>query len=225
MAITQVQNASARANGVTFKVVVFGSDVTAGNSIVAACAFDNATPTMTVTDSQSNPYTQDELLSADREASIDHSSDVAGGATTVTFTMASTGNVGGCIIEYDKVLELDQSASASQASGTSHSCGSITTTVADEVIVTSSRVTDAFAATVAAGFVELAALDREYFQERIVTSTETATGTWTSAASENVTSVIASYNEVVAGGEDQDWSWQGGGVRVPPDREIDVASY
>ncbi len=199
MAITQVQNNSARVANGTSLDIVFDSAVTSGNSIVVAIGHSFSAAT-SVTDNNSNTYTQDQINIATRVAELYHSSNVASGVTTVTVTAGSASAIGATIFEYDKNITLDVAGQAEQTTGTIHPCGNITTTVEDTVIITSSRNFNAYAGTPAPGFTEITEDLREYVQERISTVIETVGSAWTSAADSDVTSVIAAYKEVISPG-------------------------
>jgi hypothetical protein len=231
MAIARVQVKGATFSSVTTAALAYDSSPSAGNSQIVMLAMQTSGITATIADNQSNSYTEDEYFDPggenSRPAYIWSSSNVAGGATTVTITPSALVSLALVLLEVDQQIEVDDNAHLFLSSSpfTTHPCGEITTTVADTYVVTcSANSSDALTETPETGYTELFESARAFFQERIPTSTETLTGTWESTGLIGTTSGHVAYKESAAA-PGQDLTWQGGGMYLPPTEEIVVVAY
>ena len=129
--------------------ITFGSNTVKGNSIIVALGMGEVeigggSPiTLAVTDSQSNTYTEavKASQSTTQEAAIFYATNIAGGADTITITIAGSGSsntaIAAEIYELSGLIAvapntLDQTATGSNAGSTSVSVGSMTPLVPNE---------------------------------------------------------------------------------------------
>lgn len=175
----------------------------AGDHVVVSVALRTDATISSVAGSTNGAFAQAGTHQTDTttRSAIYYFENATGGAETITVT------TGASVVAYVNVSawtgirtsgSLDQNNGASNASGTSHSHGSITTTGAG-VIVTASAQSGVAAETVSSGFTALTnAAARDYFQYKISASPETTTATYTTDASVATTGKIANFLDVAA---------------------------
>ena len=139
-AIAMVQVATNAGGGSTTKSATFGSNTSAGNLIIACASFTDTTTFSSVSDTQSNSFTQfgTEVDDGEEKAHCYYAKNIVGGADTVTFTVAASAYIEMYIHEVSGVSytnPFDQSCTAPYLHpGTNTiSCG-VTTTAANEIL-------------------------------------------------------------------------------------------
>jgi hypothetical protein len=178
--------------------------VSAGNLLVICIAVRTDVAVNSVAGSVNASWpqagtTQDDNTTNTRQYYVENCS---GGSETVTVTTASSATVYLNLSEWSGIrtsTALDQTNGASNASGTSHSHGSITTT-GPGLIITASAQNGAATETVATGFTALTNTGaRDYFQYKISSGAETTTATYTTDVSVASTARIANFLDASAG--------------------------
>lgn len=193
MAIAFVQARSASSQSAPTSLA-YTSPLTAGNTAFVCLGYtDNSVDPTGCTDNNGNTYS---LLKRSggtlpsRATDIWICNGVVGGAATVTVTWnGSKSGIGICILEYThdvgQQFTIDQQNSDSDNSAVlSFPHGSITTTVADELILTSGHITKSGGGTLAApaGYTRRSSTsvtNSVFVMERIVSATETTNPTAT----------------------------------------------
>jgi hypothetical protein len=215
MAITLIQTVSgneaiATGSGPYKNVYSFSITPTSGNTLILSTGYGDA-DTITISDNKSNTWAMDKTqsLTSHRQAVIWRASNVASGATTIT-VQANSGQFPDSAYICDEFSglqssPLDQTTGANTSSGTTYSAGSVTTTVADELLIgaivtensTPSLTGDAAWQTIltqAAGDI-YTAISRQY---RIVSSTGTYSWTVTNSTPYFAAQAVATYKGVAA---------------------------
>lgn len=134
--LSVVQTIAGSGSG-TSTTLVFGGNVTAGNSIAVGVS-SGANPANSITDSLGNNYVQIAGASTggnNQNSRIFMANNINGGACTVTVTLGGTGgNIQACAQEINANLTLDH-FSNNTGLGTTATPGSITTSVASEYVM------------------------------------------------------------------------------------------
>jgi len=145
-----------KANGVTggaakTLAIAFGSNTTKGSGIIVSLGMgevqSGATITLAVTDSQGNTFTQAAFASQSttQEASIFYATNTAGGADTVTITIAGASSTTTAIaaeiyevtgLAYLSSVVLDQTNTGSNSSSTAVATGIVTPRTPNELVFT-----------------------------------------------------------------------------------------
>jgi hypothetical protein len=128
-------------NTSTWKMKLLNPTAT-NDTIIVACMYANATnPTMSVTDDQSNSWTTDKAINDAgniAQMGIAHASAVAANTKVVTISWSHSVNFYKCTgMVVNNVTGLDATCGSIAQSGTTWNCSSMTTTQANDFIVTS----------------------------------------------------------------------------------------
>jgi hypothetical protein len=143
MSITLVQSKSTNQSSGGSLALAFNSSITSGNAIIVAvlCGSDPATPTIS---DGVNTYTALSEVSLTNSSSVSlrlfYALGVASGATTVTATAGSGNVLSIAIHEYSGIVGYDTSVSNTGATGNTQPAGSITTSVATELLFAATAV-------------------------------------------------------------------------------------
>lgn len=176
----------------------------AGDHVVVCVALRTDAVINSVVGSTNGAFTQAGSPQTDTttRSAIYYFENAAGGAETITVTTAAS------VVAYVNVSawtgirtsgSLDQNNGANNASGTSHSHGSITTT-GPSAIITVSAQSGVATETVSSGFTALTNIGaRDYFQYKISGSSETTSATYTTDVSVATTGKIANFLEPDSG--------------------------
>lgn len=228
MPITLVQDVQAAAGGTTTVTPTLGVGATAGNLLVAAAAY-RADRTLSMP-AAFNLAVDGQNSSADtthQDCAIWYTI-AAGGETGIVFTISATGNVSGWVGEYAAtagsawVTPLDQTGAKTEASASVVLLSSsVTTTVADEVVVCSYAWNDSGLGLPTGrsysnsfteqGFANNGTNNAIAGVHRILTSTTTTStnAAWTNGS--NVICVIASFKGDVVGATVDPYPYVDGG--------------
>lgn len=210
MAITFVQanGASGQGGGAISFTFAITTPLIAGNIAFIALGYtDNGIVPTTVVDNLGNTFALlKRALASSRGTDLWWCTGVAAGASTVTVTFTSgKSGVGICALEYaptvGQTFTLDQQNNASNAAAvTSFPHGSITTTVAVELILTVGRLNQSI--TVAAGYTarnNLVGSNSVTVMERITAATLTTNPTPTGAIATAYGAMVVSLYEIADG--------------------------
>jgi hypothetical protein len=216
MAIVRVQGKAIPRNAGGTSSVALDSSTTAGNLLVVFFmnfySQTNYGGTPTAADG-TNTYAT--AISRDNGGGayspslfIFYAMNIAGGAVTVTINDHIGGDVIGYVVEYSGLATtsvVDQTASNQNASSTSFASSSVTTTVADELLLGWHGVTGASPATTTAPFALIADLNPSgsihvWAQEAIVSATGSYQSAGTISPAAVIDNVIATFKGAGGGG-------------------------
>ena len=206
MAAIGVQNA---ATGTANSLALALNGITAGSLIVVCMHCRSTGGCVSVSGTLNGSYTQAVASAAENAVFYFMNSASGNESLTLTFSGGPTANYGEAF-EFTGIATtgaLDQTNSNTNASGTSHSCGSITTTGAG-VIVASAETGGAVNKTPDdAGFTKIAYTpadaSRPYSAYKISSGAETNTGSFTTNAATASYAAIANFLDVGGGGGGQ----------------------
>lgn len=202
-AIAFVQSPAGGVTGTASSVnLAFGSNCTAGNCIVCVWRYSVGGLTVTLSDTQSNTYTSnavEQIVTGDGNATvgIGYALNIAGGATTVTFSVGVSRTLRFLIAEFSGVATssaFDQSNHA-EGSGTAIASGSVTPTTDGQLLVCGYENVNTSATSVGTDFTlaSQTANDRTGLEYYIQTTAAAHDGTWTQAASQVWGAVIGTF--------------------------------
>lgn len=208
MALAFVQDTSgAIADGGT---LAYGSNVGSGTLLAALIMIPSGTLSVNgITDSLGNTWALGVKSGVDNTRIIEiwYAACPTGGANTVTFDW--TGAVNGQVVlaefsGFPNGVTKDQTNSlADSAAGTNHSCGDITTTVAEEVVLASHGFDSGFSVSSReTNYVALETNVRQDSHYLLTSGTLTTDGDITTADIERGPSAIASFYATAGGGGD-----------------------
>mgnify|MGYP001570388569 CR=1 FL=1 len=205
-AIAWVQGAESALTSATTQAITFGSSTTTGNTIICGTAFATSVNLLSAADtSGANTYTlltETTRVAADISVQQFYATNITGGWTVLTATYQNSSNAKGVqCAEFSGMGQagLDQQAGNAQdnpGTGTDAvTSGNVTTTAADEVLFTTSCCTPT---TINVGtnytYIDAAPLTDQGSAYRIVSSTGTYAGTWTSnGAADDFATRIATF--------------------------------
>ncbi|MGE3703682.1 MAG: hypothetical protein AB7I13_00310 [Vicinamibacterales bacterium] len=189
----------------TGDTLAFGTNTTAGNSIIAVVRIgDVAATTPTVTDSQSNNYTRDKVQtrSSVGSLSIHRASNIVGGACTLTVsTGVAATTIKWLIIEYSGQLAVDVAAVSAAGNDAAPTPGNIVTSTAATLLVTAIAVNDAGTEDAPTNFTERTQVS-SYMSaaDRKVASATTYAAVWALGGSNPWCAILAAYKDGAGGG-------------------------
>jgi hypothetical protein len=205
MAFTLTQQSSQDVEGVTGQTITYGGAVAAGSLLTVEIGIRDTTVISGVADNVNGAWTAGPNLSdgpSSTRSAIFYKINSTAGTPTVTITYAASPVSSIAQIQEwapsNSNAVVDQQNTNANASGTSHSHGSITTTGAGLIctVVTFGASTTK---TVASGFTELTHDGfRMYAQYKITTTGETTTATMTSGSSATSSAAILSFTDAVS---------------------------
>jgi len=150
-----IQSRSVDSGSVSSATLAYNSNIIAGSLLIQAARVGSGTATIAMT-SPGNIHTQDksQLFSTDTAALTIHSApNAAAGATTVTATLTGgPATLRWAIHEYGSMATsapVDVSASAQSTGGSPADSGSITTTVADDLLFVAGAADDVWSSVTA----------------------------------------------------------------------------
>lgn len=205
-AITRVQSKSGSVSGGNSLTLTFDNPTASGNSVIVAVGSYFGGVIFTISDNKSNSYTSDRIHSISPDE-VYRSSNILGGSShQVTITPNSGGQyLVAVIVEYsgmDSANPKDQTAEGAN-SGTAYTTSSVTTTLADELLVGWHRVAADIAWTPASGWTivrEIGDGNHEaILQDRIVSSTGSYASSGVMSSAQNTRDLLVTYNQAAAG--------------------------
>lgn len=200
-----VQDDSKETASGTGDTLAFGTNTTAGNTIIAVVRIgDTASTTPTVTDSQGNSYTRDKVQtrSSVGSLSIHRASNIVGGACTLTVaTGVAATTIKWLIIEYSGQFATDTTPVSAQGNDAAPASGNLTTATATTLLLTAIAVNDAGTEDAPAGYTERTQVS-SYMSaaDQKVSSTGTYGATWALGGSNPWCCILAAYKDGAGGG-------------------------
>lgn len=206
---TRVQAPTGTSGTGTTATCSFASNVTAGNFI--AVHVSSAVAANTPTDTRGHTYVASQaetVVNASNRTRLFYVPNITGGANTVTVTFGSSSAWILNIVEYSgvKLTSPLLHINASTGFGTAASSGSVTTTIADTLLLSSGVIENPAGDTIAAGSGWTEVLNTQrgsavpatgHLEERMPNATGTYTGTATLASSTNWAWQIAAFEGLV----------------------------
>lgn len=201
MAIAFVQSKTFPGNASTPNSVGFTNNVATGNSIIVATRNSTGSPSVNVSDSLGNIYTEigtTQTTPGGANLRLFYAKNIIGGKCTVTLSWAGGSSNRAQMAEYsgcDTTSPLDQTAKSSGTS-TTPSSGNITTTVADELLFCAVATDggNTFTAGTSFNLREVAGDVAVQIEDRIVSATGTYAGTMTlTGGSAGWAAIVASF--------------------------------
>ena len=194
-----IQSAQINTSG-TSAALAYTSNNAAGNLLICAIRRGATIDPTSITDSRGNTWVlaRKQTYNGGIDAFwVYHALSCAAGANTLTVTWAASVSIRIAILEYSDFAAtgavLDQVTGAEGFSTTPNS-GSVTTTVATELLFSAASVANSFAFTAGASYTEREEVATKIAAEdRNVTATGTYDGTWTLSAIDNWGCALATY--------------------------------
>ena len=202
-----VQSSSNGANSVTTINSTPASNVTAWNLIVLV-THNNTTETPSVSDNQSNTYTQHIQVSNDRELTIFSTIAASTGSLTVTLTTVGSNRLGLSVNEFSGSWDssrVDGTPASATGTGTAVSSGN-TTTTGNAVFVGGVSISSVTTGCVlGVGYSNLDSSDTGRFcsESKVITGATTDDADFT-ATSNNWAAAVVAFKEVAASANPQD---------------------
>jgi hypothetical protein len=202
--ITLVQSNAVPSSGVSSVSVGFPQNNTAGDLIVAFVRMSTTTQTVSVSDTNGNVYQDAVSQVQDTDGHQTHIFFVAsirGGANTVTASFSSTNNHPFiAVYEYHGVTALDKTSGAEGSNSTPNSGTTATTTSANELVFSGLGLPSSSSVSVTAGSTfrleqqdSTAGRSRAASEDAAVTTTGSASGTFSVNSSTNWTCIVATF--------------------------------
>jgi hypothetical protein len=201
-AIAFVQSDSENSGSVSTESIAFGSNNTAGNTIIVAVRQGTPTEigTVTITDSQGNTYYEvaRQASNSDHINFIFAAYNITAGANTVTCTFDSVRTMRWAIHEYSGIQTrgaVDQTAGAQGTSATASS-GNITTTHANALLFGMASVNGDETFTAGGSFTDREAVTTKMATaDRIVSATGTYSASFSLSGSDTWAALVAAFKE------------------------------